>query len=129
MEGNSLKQLRDFLMSRRDRLGEGVQVREREIDLLESGEARVEIVDIAQTLEQMGRNTALAEQERRELVAIEHALSKIAVGTFGFCEECEDEIPHKRLLAVPETKFCARCQSIAERAESRMRGAAGAVAR
>lgn len=48
---------------------------------------------------------------------IERALRKIEDGTFGICEECEEEIALKRLEARPETTLCIRCKEDQERAE------------
>ena len=48
---------------------------------------------------------------------IERALLKMEKGTFGICEECEEEIAIKRLEARPETTLCIRCKEDQERAE------------
>ena len=44
--------------------------------------------------------------------AIDQALDRIEHGTFGFCEECEEEINGKRLAAIPWAGLCRRCQEI-----------------
>jgi DnaK suppressor protein len=46
---------------------------------------------------------------------IEAALRRIADGTFGVCVACGDDIPRKRLEALPWTDCCLRCQEIVER--------------
>jgi DnaK suppressor protein len=46
---------------------------------------------------------------------IEAALRRIADGTYGICVACADDIPRKRLEALPWTDCCLRCQEIAER--------------
>ena len=38
------------------------------------------------------------------------ALRRIQEGSFGTCQECEEEIHPKRLAAVPWATFCIRCQ-------------------
>src|SRR4051794_656586 len=38
------------------------------------------------------------------------ALERIRTGTFGMCQECEEEIDVKRLEAHPTTPFCIQCQ-------------------
>ena len=54
--------------------------------------------------------------QRRHLVRmIEAALRRIAEGTYGICVACADNIPRKRLEALPWTDCCLRCQEIAER--------------
>ena len=54
-------------------------------------------------------------QRRRLVRMIEAALQRIADGTYGICVACADEIPRKRLEALPWTDCCVRCQEIAER--------------
>ncbi|MFO0553267.1 MAG: TraR/DksA C4-type zinc finger protein [Polyangiaceae bacterium] len=56
-------------------------------------------------------------REKSFLDKIERALQKIEEGTFGNCEECEEEISVKRLEARPETSLCIRCKEDQERAE------------
>lgn len=127
MDGSTLQQIKDALLARRSRISTEKE-RDREIGSPEMGIQSAEIIDIAQTLEQMDRDASLAEQERRELAAIERALAKMATGNYGMCEECEEEIPAKRLVAVPSARMCAKCQAYEERQQSRMRPVRSAVA-
>jgi DnaK suppressor protein len=46
----------------------------------------------------------------RLLKAIEDALARIRVGTFGVCETCKRPISKARLEAVPWTHLCAKCK-------------------
>lgn len=128
MDGDTLKRIRDALLNRRQRIhGAAPPILDEPAD----AGAQAEIIDIAQALEQIDRDTSLAEQERRDLAAIERALGKLALGSFGICEGCDEEIPHKRLLIVPEARFCAKCQAYEEKVQSRTRGSGipGAMAR
>jgi DnaK suppressor protein len=45
---------------------------------------------------------------------VEGALSEIRDGTFGVCAQCGDDIPVKRLEAVPWSPYCVTCQERAE---------------
>jgi DnaK suppressor protein len=56
-------------------------------------------------------------REKVFLDKIEKALRKIEDGTFGTCEECEEEINVKRLEARPETTLCIQCKENQERKE------------
>ena len=115
MEGKTKKQLKDLLLERWRGYGRyGDQVAEDQAP-------PSEIIDVAQSLEQLGRDTSLAEQERRELLAIERALAKLATGSFGICEDCSEEIPPKRLMVLPEARLCAGCQAYEERQMAKMR--------
>jgi DnaK suppressor protein len=44
-----------------------------------------------------------------------NALRKIDDGSYGFCEECEEEIPIKRLKAIPDARYCITCQAEIEK--------------
>jgi len=46
----------------------------------------------------------------RLLKAIEDALARIRVGTFGVCETCKRPISKARLEAVPWTHLCTKCK-------------------
>src|SRR5689334_19308828 len=119
MEGKVMQQIRDALLARWRKIGSG-QTRDTDSHY-EMYTAQAEIIDIAQTLEQIGRDTSLKEAERRELLAVERALAKMATGNFGICEECSEEIPPKRLMVLPEARLCANCQAYEEKQTARTR--------
>ncbi len=118
MDGKMLEQIRDNLLARWKKIGKNSEY---DINMAEMNAPQAEIIDIAQTLEQLGRDASLAEQERRELLAIERALSKMTTGTFGVCEDCGEDIPPRRLMVLPEARLCANCQTFEERQNSRTR--------
>lgn len=62
------------------------------------------------------------EQLARQLAAVEAALERLRAGTFGLCLDCGDEIPARRLAAVPWAFRCVACQQAFE-AEAASRGA------
>jgi DnaK suppressor protein len=43
------------------------------------------------------------------------ALRRIEDGSFGTCQECDEDIHPKRLAAVPWATFCIRCQEAVDR--------------
>jgi len=43
------------------------------------------------------------------------ALRRIDEGSFGTCQECDEDIHAKRLAAVPWAAFCIRCQEAVDR--------------
>ena len=48
---------------------------------------------------------------RRKLADIEDALGRLAAGRFGSCEQCGSPVQAGLLSAVPETRYCARCDA------------------
>ena len=67
------------------------------------------------------RDLDVAEVARRgeELAAIEAALSRLADGTYGLCQDCGESISRERLNAAPDSLRCLGCQSIEERRHAR----------
>ncbi|EQC50445.1 TraR/DksA C4-type zinc finger protein [Bacteriovorax sp. DB6_IX] len=60
-------------------------------------------------------------RDRFFLKKVNHALEKIASGTFGECEECGEDITMKRLLARPIATQCIHCKEEQEREEGQVR--------
>jgi DnaK suppressor protein len=119
MDGKTLEQIRDSLLKRWRQIEKSsVRDFETQEDL---NSAHAEIIDIAQSLEQLGRDAPLREAERKELLAVERALTKISSGSFGVCEDCSEEIPSRRLLVLPEARLCAHCQAFEEKQTARSR--------
>ncbi|UCG11437.1 MAG: TraR/DksA C4-type zinc finger protein [Deltaproteobacteria bacterium] len=58
---------------------------------------------------------------RERLLLIEDALDATESDEYGFCEKCYEPINEKRLLIMPVTRFCVRCQSEIKR-KSRVPG-------
>jgi len=52
---------------------------------------------------------AIGNESRQELIRINWALERIEQGIYSDCEECGEEIPIKRLEAVPYTSLCISC--------------------
>lgn len=53
---------------------------------------------------------ALDSRIREEMNQIERTLKRIDTGEYGFCADCGEKIPEKRLLAVPESIRCVTCE-------------------
>jgi DnaK suppressor protein len=54
------------------------------------------------------------DRDTKQLRSARAALRRIREGTFGMCEECEEEIHPKRLLALPWASLCIQCQEQAD---------------
>jgi len=59
----------------------------------------------------------LKEREQKLLKKIDEALDRLSTNTYGICERCGQEIPHKRLKARPVTTLCIECKTQQEREE------------
>jgi DnaK suppressor protein len=52
------------------------------------------------------------DREFNQLRDARAALQRIQEGSFGTCQECDEDIHPKRLAAVPWASYCIRCQEI-----------------
>jgi len=57
----------------------------------------------------------IEDHESERLFEVDDALRRMGDGTYGVCELCGEQIPLKRLVAVPVAKLCIDCQGDAER--------------
>jgi DnaK suppressor protein len=76
--------------------------------------------DLASSLIQQQINCAIRDREYYKLRRIDAALDKIAEGTYGHCEDCEEEIGHKRLENQPWTELCITHAEEREREEAQI---------
>lgn len=63
-------------------------------------------------------NIRMRGREQKLLVKIEEALDRIANGTYGICETCEEPIAFERLKARPVTTLCIDCKTEQEAQEA-----------
>jgi len=80
-----------------------------------------DLCDCATSLMEAEYTYMLGDRLRQKLYLVERALDAIENGDYGICEECEEPINPKRLLIMPFTVLCVRCQSELER-QAKMRG-------
>ncbi len=58
---------------------------------------------------------SLLANEQQQLAEIADALERVKQGSFGRCEECEEEIPKARLKEIPYARYCVACARKMER--------------
>lgn len=54
--------------------------------------------------------TVLTAIEIQQLQNIDDALHRLFTGTYGVCQNCEEPIPEARLEALPEARYCVKCE-------------------
>jgi DnaK suppressor protein len=59
----------------------------------------------------------IRDRERKLIGKIKEALERIDSGTFGVCEECDENISEARLKARPVTTLCIECKKKQEKEE------------
>jgi DnaK suppressor protein len=67
--------------------------------------------------QQMNREVAIRNLDREStlLKSVQSALARIEDESFGICLRCDEEIPEKRLKALPWAAYCVKCQEIVDR--------------
>ncbi|MBM3205879.1 conjugal transfer protein TraR, partial [Candidatus Shapirobacteria bacterium] len=58
---------------------------------------------------------ALEGQINRKLIQIKKALSRLKIGKYGVCEKCGKMIDTDRLMIMPETTVCVKCEKKKEK--------------
>ncbi|MDC0718305.1 TraR/DksA family transcriptional regulator [Nannocystis bainbridge] len=58
---------------------------------------------------------SIADHDRSRLREVEDALARMQAGTYGICEDTEEEIPFERLSAQPTARLTVEAQEIRER--------------
>ncbi|HET6792886.1 MAG TPA: TraR/DksA C4-type zinc finger protein [Acidimicrobiales bacterium] len=94
---------------------EGLRDQSEQEDLSELSSLDQHQADIGTETFNRERDLSILEQVEAELSDVEHALDRLAAGTYGTCEACGRPIDDARLEALPATRFCMADQTAAER--------------
>jgi len=118
MNKKEAKKFEKMLLEDLGRLSDGIRKIE-ESALHESvRETTGDLYSYAETgTDNFERETALniATGESQRLRDVTDALQRIANGTYGVCEGCEEPIPKKRLEVFPAARYCIKCKSKLEK--------------
>lgn len=110
MTTTSLERYRQLLENKRNELLAGSSDRE---DILIENAAE----DFDRLQQQLNREVAIRNLDREStmLKNVQAALARIENDTFGICLRCDEDIPEKRLNALPWAAHCVKCQEIVDR--------------
>lgn len=72
-------------------------------------EKDIELEEEAQKTDLTSLYDRLDQYEMEEIEAIDLALCRLAVGSYGICEGCQKLISTQRLEALPATRLCRKC--------------------
>ncbi len=120
MQATVIESLKAALEAERMRVAEAIEEYERAgqetlSDISGENNYRDHMADQGSATFARELDMTLEEQARQNLEQIDHALGRIADGSYGICARCGKTIPVERLEAVPETELCLSCK---EREES-----------
>src|SRR5215467_610417 len=80
-------------------------------DAIQASDGVVEPEEEAVDLEQTDVDQAILDNEKALLAEVQQALARIENGTYGICSNCGQQIPEKRLEAIPWASLCVTCDS------------------
>lgn len=113
LSADQLANLKNALQERRSQLQD--EIREQ---LIRSDEAHY--ADLAERVHDVAEESvadlladfsiAIIDRQLRELKEVEEALKRIAMGSYGECVDCGEEIGYQRLNVYPTAKRCVSCQ-------------------
>lgn len=105
MNKKELKHYKESLLTLKTQILNSGLLKSKE-DLTISTDDLAEEGDLASVLVNQELSFGIRRWELDKLRAIENALSRIEAGTYGVCEDCEQEINAKRLEKQPWTTLC-----------------------
>lgn len=73
-------------------------------------------VEVAERTKNISLIQMLETRERQFL----DALQSVESGEYGKCKRCREDINPERLQAIPDAKYCIRCQELVERSPARL---------
>ena len=114
MQASELNYFKEILNSRKVQIVKNIDGVNSELNQLSGLELNDE-GDHASVNNNSMIESAIVQQQMKELREIENALGKIANGDYGVCEMCEDDIGFQRLKVKPHAIYCIDCREIVEK--------------
>jgi len=110
--------LREMLLNRRRTMSRWLE--EFESDWQRLADRDIELEEEAQKVDLSSAYDRLDERALETIDDIDLALCRLAAGTYGICENCEQMISAKRLEAMPATRLCVKCARTYEEKQKRL---------
>ena len=119
MDKKKLEHYKAMLLKQRQQILNGGLINNSE-DLHISEEDLSDETDLATSMISQQISCSIRDRELFKLRRIDMALERVNDGTFGHCEECEEEIGQKRLENQPWSELCIVHAEEKEREESQI---------
>ena len=111
---DSFEKLRKRLLVKREELLADLQ-KNREVSDESVDESAQDMADRATSSYMREFAYSLSESDRKILVLIDEAMTRLDAGTFGTCVNCSQGVQEKRLDAVPWARHCIDCQELQDK--------------
>lgn len=119
MDKKKLEHFKELLLKQRQQIL-NVGLLNKSDDLHVAQEDLSDETDLASSLIQQQLNCTIRDREYFKLRRIDAALDRIDEGTYGHCEDCDEEIGMKRLENQPWAELCITHAEEREREESQI---------
>lgn len=119
MDKKKVEHFKELLLKQRQQIL-NVGLLNKSDDLHVSEEDLSDETDLASSLIQQQLSCTIRDREFAKLRRIDMALEKISDGSYGHCEDCEEEISFKRLENQPWAELCITHAEEKEREESQI---------
>lgn len=119
MDKNKIEHYRGLLLKHRQQIL-NVGLLNKSEDLHVSEDDLSDETDLASSLIQQQINCTIRDREYVKLRRIDATLDRCAEGTYGMCEDCEEEIGLKRLENQPWSELCIQHAEEREKEESQI---------
>ena len=116
MQTSELNYFKEILGNRRDQINKNIDGVNSELASLNTLELNDE-ADHASANNNSMVESVIVKRQMQELKEIEVSLAKIANGSYGICEMCEDLIGFQRLKVKPHALYCIDCRQTAEKSK------------
>ena len=117
MDKKNLEHFKQLLLKHRQQIM-NVGLLNKSDDLHVSEEDLSDETDLATSMIQQQLNCTIRDREFLKLRRIDAAIDRVNEGTYGHCDECEEEIGMKRLENQPWADLCIQHAEEREREES-----------
>ncbi len=122
MDSEKLKYFRELLQAKIAELSNDQQKTMAEMTI--TGERLADITDQASFQSNRNFELRIRDRERQLIAKMCEAIQKIDDGTYGICENCDEEISEQCLIARPVTTLCIQCKTKQEKIE-KLKGKSG----
>ena len=116
MQDSEVSYFKEILESRRDQINTNINGVNNELEELNALELNDE-GDHASVNNNSMVESAIVQQQAKELREIDVTIGKISTGNYGICEMCEDDIGFQRLKVKPHAIYCIDCREIVEKSK------------
>ena len=97
------------LAAKRDELLESSEISSQSRDTVELDQQSVGRLSRMDAMQHQAMAEALERSRKIDLARIDQAMTRLADGDYGYCLECDNEIPDGRLAIDPMAEKCVNC--------------------